>query len=104
MDRKRGHLEIARDLLEVARYGARPTALVYGANLNFNVIKKYLQELLDSGLISVDEIPYNGNTTRLFTTTEMGLAFMDSVSRTLDLYRGAPPEGTPPELIQDVSR
>jgi len=98
MKRKRGPLEIARDLLEVAKYGARPTALVYGANLNFNVIKKYLQELLDSDLISVDEIPHNGNMTRLYTTTERGLAFMDSVSRTLDLYRGTPPAGAPLSL------
>jgi len=102
MDRKRGHLEIARDLLEVARYGARPTALVYKANLNFNIIKRYLQELLDSGLINVDEIPINGNMTRLFTTTERGLTFMDSVNKTLDLYHGAPPCGAPPELVQDV--
>jgi len=103
MKRKRGHLEIARDILEVARYGARPTALVYKANLNFNIIKKYLQELLDSGLIRVEDIPNNGNMTRLFTTTDRGLEFMESVRRTLDLYQGSPPGGHPPELVQEVS-
>lgn len=102
MNRKRGHLEITRDLLEVARYGSRPTALVYGANLNFNIIKKYLKEMEENGLIHVEAL--DGVRSRLYTTTERGLAFMDSVIRTLDLYQGAPPEGTPPELIQDVSR
>jgi len=103
MGRKRGHLEIARDLLEVARYGAKPTALVYKANLNFNIIKRYLQELLDSGLISVDVVDGLGAVSRLYTTTERGLDFMDSVSRTLDLYRGAPPGGALPELVQEVN-
>jgi len=100
MKRKRGPLEIARDLLEVAKYGARPTALVYGANLNFNIIKKYLKEMEDNGLIHVEIL--DGVRSRLYTTTESGLAFIDSVSRTLDLYRGTTPEVTPPELIQDV--
>jgi len=100
MKRKRGPLEIARDLLEVAKYGARPTALVYGANLNFNIIKKYLKEMEENGLIHVETL--DGVRSRLYTPTESGLAFMDSVSRTLDLYRGTPPAGVPPELIQDV--
>ena len=97
---KRGPLEIARDLLEVAKYGARPTALVYGANLNFNIIKKYLKEMEENGLIHVETL--EGVRSRLYTTTESGLAFMDSVSRTLDLYQGTPPADAPPELIQDV--
>jgi len=100
MKRKRGPLEIARDLLEVAKYGARPTALVYGANLNFNIIKKYLKEMEENGLIHVEIL--DGVRSRLYTTTESGLTFMDSVSRTLDLYRGTPSEGAPPELIQEV--
>jgi len=100
MKRKRGPLEIARDLLEVAKYGARPTALVYGANLNFNIIKKYLKEMEENGLIHVETL--DGVRSRLYTTTESGLAFMDSVSRNLDLYHGTPPASAPPELIQDI--
>lgn len=102
MERKRGHLEIARDILEVAKSGARPTALVYKSNLNFNVIKRYLRELEDAGLIVVDVIQH-GIESRLYTTTEKGLDFIEAVRRTLDLYRGHPPEGAPPELIQEVS-
>lgn len=102
MERKRAYLEIARDILEVAKKGARPTALVYGANLNFNIIKKYLHELEDAGLIVVDVIQY-GIESRVYTTTERGLIFMESLGRTLDIYRGALPGGAPPEIAQELS-
>jgi len=100
MERKRAYLEIARDILEVAKTGARPTALVYKANLNFNIIKKYLQELEDSGLIRVDAVDGGGSRTRIYTTTDRGLIFMESLGRTMDIYRGdISPGGAPPELV-----
>jgi len=103
MERKRGHLEIARDILEVAKSGARPTALVYRANLNFNIIKRYLKELEEAALIDVENLTQGGSRTRLYVTTERGLEFMESVRRTLDLYQGDPPGGPPPELVQEVN-
>lgn len=42
---------MARDILVVAVGGARKTQLVYEANLNFEIIKKYLGELVARGLI-----------------------------------------------------
>jgi len=103
MDRKRGYLEIARDILDVARHGARPTALVYRANLNFNIIKRYLKELEEAGLIEVEDLHQGGSMTRLYVTTDRGLIFMDSVSQAIDLYQGVLPVGTPIELVQEVN-
>lgn len=98
MERRRNHMEISRDILEEARAGAGPTALVYGANLNFNIIKKYLQELVEAGLIRVDAVDGGGSRTRIYTTTDRGLIFMESLGRTLDIYRGELPGGHPPDL------
>ena len=86
MERKRGRLEIARDILMVARTGARPTELVYKANLNFNVIRKYLPELEAAGLIEVEVITHGKKKTRLYTTTGWGHEFMRSLERTLAMY------------------
>jgi len=94
MDRKRSYLEISRDILKIAKTGTRATALVYGSNLNFNIIKKYLQEMEASGLIEIREVPRGRSTTRLFTTTERGIAFMESLGETLDVYHGLTPVGT----------
>lgn len=101
MERKRAYLEIARDILEVAKTGARPTELVYKANLNFNIIKKYLYELENAGLIVVEVIQY-GIESRIYTTTERGLIFIESLGRTLDIYRGSPGRALP-EMVQELS-
>ena len=86
MERKRAYLEIAHDILLVARLGAKPTALVYGANLNFNIIKKYLREMMEAGLIIMKE---TGPRSRLYYTTERGLDFCESLMKTRSLYKKA---------------
>jgi len=103
MKRKRGHLEIARDILEVAKEGDRPTALVYKSNLNFNVIKRYLSEMEEAGLIIVEAVKVGGSRTRLYHTTEKGMSFIESLSRTLEIYYSPVPIGQAlPEIIQAV--
>jgi len=64
----RNWLDICADLVRVARGGAKKTHLVYQANLNFMMIKRYLALLIEGGLI-VEEPPY-------YTTTERGEEFL----------------------------
>jgi len=52
--------------------GAVKTSIVYRANLNFNIVNKYLNMLLKEDLVSVA----NGSTMR-YKTTERGLKFLD---------------------------
>ena len=65
---RRCDFEICADLLRVARGGARKTQLVYRANLNFKVVKKYLSVLLRNGLLEVDP-PF-------YSSTEKGEEFL----------------------------
>ena len=65
----RNNMDITADLLYVAKNGARKTHLVYKANLNFMLIKKYLATLTENGLLeSVNE---------RFYTTDKGTRFLD---------------------------
>ena len=65
----RNNIDITAELLYVAKNGARKTHLVYKANLNFMLIKKYLVRLTENGLLeSVDE---------RFYTTDKGTRFLD---------------------------
>lgn len=48
---RRNDLDIQADLLDIASGGAKKTRLVYQANLNFQMIKKYLKMLTDKGFI-----------------------------------------------------
>jgi len=100
MERKRAYLEIARDILKAAQYGAKPTELVYKSNLNFNVIKRYLREMEGAGLILVDDLHGPGNRTRLYHTTEKGKAFIEAVGRTLEIYYSPTTiDGALPEIM-----
>jgi predicted transcriptional regulator len=66
---KRNNLDICADILRVSRGGAKKTHLVYKANLNFNIVKKYITGLMESGLLEK-----NGDR---FYVTEEGNLFID---------------------------
>ena len=48
---RRSKTDIAVDILRVAMNGAKKTQIVYEANLNFNITRKYLEMLNDKELI-----------------------------------------------------
>jgi predicted transcriptional regulator len=66
---RRNDMDISADILKIAQSGAKKTHLVYKANLNFNIVKKYLNSLSEHRLISSE----NG----LYFTTEEGVKFLD---------------------------
>jgi len=65
---RRNSLDICADILKVTQNGANKTRMVYKANLNFNIIKKYIKRLTDSGLLE----SVNGR----FFATEKGSMFL----------------------------
>jgi len=85
---RRNDMDICHDILKVAQGGVRKTRIVYQANLNFKIVRKYLTRLLAKGLIEYDE------ESKLFFTTDQGSWFIVQYS---DLV--APLKDTP-ELPQ----
>ena len=73
MARYRNRLEIIADMLSVVRDGAKKTHIMYQANLSFKLLRQYLAEVLDAGLVNVD----NGN---YYTLTRRGQNFLDRFS------------------------
>jgi len=68
---RRNDLDICADILQVARAGAKKTHIVYQANLNFKILKGYLQRLIANGML---EPSPEG---RLFMTTSVGVDFIE---------------------------
>lgn len=66
---RRNDLDICADILRVAKRGAKKTQIVYQANLNFKIVKKYLKRLIENGLLDSFEKE------RLFRTTSKGVDF-----------------------------
>lgn len=57
MGRYRSRLKIIRDILLVVSTngGSNKTHILHGANLAYKVLERYLEELLNSGLLKYDE-------------------------------------------------
>lgn len=73
---KRNNLDICAEILQLSEGGAKKTYLVYQANLNFKMIKRYLGKLLEK-----DFLEQNGD---LFFQTEKGARFIEQ-------YEALPP-------------
>jgi len=56
--KRRNDLEILRDILRVARTSARKSRIVYRANLNFKIVRPYLDRLMKKGLLDQDGAVY----------------------------------------------
>jgi predicted transcriptional regulator len=68
--RRRGRIEVICDILNEALGGANKTRLMYHCNLNFMRFNRYLQELLDAGLI--ERVGSNPDGVILYKTSDKG--------------------------------
>jgi len=72
---RRNNLLITAEILQLAREGARKTRIVYGANLNFKLLNRYLDQLERIGLVTS-----HAGEGSLIRTTEKGMRFLDCYS------------------------
>ena len=85
---KRSDMEISAAILRVALGGAKKSHIIYKANLNFQLGKKYLTHLINSGLIVG---PNNGS--RVFSTTKKGeeyLTYFQGFKQFMSFLDGGP--------------
>jgi len=54
MGRYRSSLQIVADVLSVAAVGAKKVQIMYKANLSYELLVRYLAEVLDAGLVSFE--------------------------------------------------
>lgn len=80
----RSRLAILVDILEVIAEGeTKPTRIMYGANLSYDRLQKYLDYLIRMGLIN--EIKDNEEVR--YRITEKGLQFIKDARRVLEFMR-----------------
>jgi predicted transcriptional regulator len=71
---RRDKIDIIADILKVALSGAKKTHIVYKANLNFTVLKRYVIRLEENGLLmKIDGGHY--------MTTEKGSQFLEQYTK-----------------------
>jgi len=51
---ERNNLDIAADILKLAKDGVRKTHVQYGANLSWDLTKQYLSNMVSGGLLVIE--------------------------------------------------
>jgi predicted transcriptional regulator len=87
---QRGRWDIMASVLRVAKSPKSRTHIMYGANLSFRQLQRYMELLLDKGLLCVSE-ETNSKAKHLYVITENGLSFLENYRRLADAGRGKKP-------------
>ncbi len=66
---RRSSLDVTVNILEAAQGGANKTRIVYGSNLNFEIVKGYINTLVNNGFLENDG--------KRYSTTERGIKFVE---------------------------
>jgi predicted transcriptional regulator len=77
----RGKIEIMADVLALSTAGIKKTHIMYRANLSYEQITHYLNQLLGKGLLAQDV----SDGSHMYRTTEKGREFLACYSRMTDL-------------------
>jgi len=81
LSQRRSNLEIVAEILRIARRGAKKTRIVYGANLNFKMLREYVEKLEKAGLITISQ-----ESGGLIKTTRKGCEFLQQFYGLKELY------------------
>ena len=71
----RSSFEIIAEILKASKNGAKKTRIMYSCGLSYKFVQKYLELLLETGLLSVGSC---------YQTTDKGIGFLNKY-RTLEL-------------------
>jgi len=90
----RGKIEIMADVLSLSTAGIKKTHIMYKANLSYEQILHYLNQLLGKGLIAQDI----SDGSLVYRTTERGREFLSHYTRMSELITDSYPNEKIPLL------
>lgn len=73
-------------VLRIAKSSKSKTHIMYGANLSYRQLERYLEFLLDRGLLKVSGEKHS-KARHLFVTTDRGLAFLKAYSMLKEIIK-----------------
>ncbi|MDO8622639.1 MAG: winged helix-turn-helix domain-containing protein [archaeon] len=78
---RRTRLEIEYDILAEIQKEKKPTKIMYKANLSHSLLKKYLNEFLNNGMITLTTFKKNRKEYNRYTLTTKGLEYYASLHK-----------------------
>ena len=76
VNQRRSDIEIISDMLEVGENGAGKTQIMYGANMSYSQIQKYLGFLMGHGFVDKMKM---GNPSVTYQVTDSGLKLLELI-------------------------
>ena len=83
----RSQWDIMANILRLAKSPESKTHIMYGANLSFRQLERYLKLLVDGGFLRVTE-ERRSKVTKLFVTTDNGTSFLEACHRLEEIVKG----------------
>lgn len=93
--KSRGKIEIMADMLTLSMEGTRKTHLMFMANLSYEQVSYYLEDLQTKGFIEQKA----QNDKVVYTTTKTGRGFLKSYSNVIQTL-----EGNVPKTVHEMYR
>ncbi|UCE29610.1 MAG: hypothetical protein JSV85_02510 [Candidatus Bathyarchaeota archaeon] len=84
---QRSQWDIMASVLRLAENPISKTRIMYGANLSFRQLERYLEFLLDTGFLGVRE-ERQSKVTQLFFTTDSGFSFLEAYRKLEEIVKG----------------
>ena len=82
MNNRRSNIEIIAEMLKVGENGAGKTRIMYGANMSYTQIQKYLGFLMSQGFINKVEV---GNPAVTYQVTDLGLKLLKTIDSVTEM-------------------
>jgi predicted transcriptional regulator len=80
--RRRSNIEIIAEMLKVGENGVGKTRIMYGANMSYSQIQKYLGFLINRGFIDQVNV---GNPSVTYNVTDSGSKLLQSIQGVIDM-------------------
>ena len=82
VNKRRSNIEIIAEMLKVGENGAGKTRIMYGANMSYGQIQKYLDYLVNQGFISKVNMD---NTLIAYQVTDNGLKLLKAIDTLMEM-------------------
>ena len=87
-NKRRSEIQIIGEILELSRYGAKKTEILYQSNMSFTQLQNYLSFLLEKNIIAEDNVSNDdGSLKNLYVTTEKGNNLLEDINKLYKYFK-----------------